>query len=318
MTTHHQETSSDYGTVDTRPALTYAVMLVPILLLSTAPAVTRLTVTTTLTPYDLVFLRCVIGGLIWVPYLWFQWASIPRQLLMIGFALALLRGLGGHITSIVGLQYAPASHLSALGPGVMPIWVALWGWLFYRNQLTRGQSIGLGFILSGVVVLLVSASNALFNSKALIGDLFFLCGSALGAIYLVYISKHKLSPMQCVALISFYSAVVALPYFLFAGAAELKIFVAPAKELVLQIIYQGIIVGGAMMAINAYVMVRVGSQRFTIMCASVPALGLVFGRLIAGDGVTLLETVAVGLITTGVLYGAQTKARPLDRTPVST
>jgi threonine/homoserine efflux transporter RhtA len=47
-----------------------------------------------------------------------------------------------------------------------------------------------------------------------------------------------------------------------------------------------------------------GAQRVTMLVSCVPVLGLVFGRLIVGDGVTLLESVAIALISAGALYGA--------------
>src|SRR5438105_14146445 len=98
----------------------YGVRLGVVLLASSAPAVTRLSLQHSLGAVDLVVLRCVISGLIFLPVLMVRWARIPRELAVAGLLLAFLHGWGMHLTAIVGLRYAPAAHASALGPGFVP------------------------------------------------------------------------------------------------------------------------------------------------------------------------------------------------------
>lgn len=57
---------------------------------------------------------------------------------------------------------------------------------------------------------------------------------------------------------------------------------------------------------------RWGSQRFSMIVACVPLLALLFGRWITGDGISLMECIAIGLVSTGVLYGAFSKDRELN------
>ncbi|MEO8390281.1 MAG: DMT family transporter [Polaromonas sp.] len=285
------------------PYLAHWATLAFILLVSSSPAVTRLAVTQTLTRYDLMVLRCGIGGLIFLPYLLWQLRRIPRKLLAMGFVMAFFQGWGTHLTTIIGLQFAPASHASALGPGFISVWVALWGWLFYRLRPSRVQMTGLALIALGAVVLLLNSSGKTFNMTTLTGDLFFLCASAFGAIYLVYIQKHQIEPLQGAALIAVYSGLVVVPWFFLASPLS-KIPDAPLPELALQIIYQGVGIGALFFLLLSYAVVRLGSQRFSMIVACVPILSLGFGRWIAGDKIALLECVAAALITSGILYGA--------------
>lgn len=286
-----------------KPYLTYALTVALILLLASSPAVTRLSVTHTLTVYDLLVMRCGIGGLIFFPYFLMQLKRTPPKLLGIGFLLACCQGWGMHFATILGLQFAPAAHASALGPGFIPVWVAMWGWLFYRNRPSKVQATGLVLISLGAIVLLMNSSGASFDGRTLLGDLFFLLASTLGAIYLVYIQKHQVPPLQGASLVAVYSGLVFVPWFLLAPV-ESRILQAPASELVLQIFYQGIGVGVLFVVMLNYVVVRMGSQRFSIIGACVPILALAFGRMIAGDGIAPWECVAIGLISVGVLYGA--------------
>ena len=293
--------------------MTYALTLALILLLASSPAVTRLAVTHTLTVYDLLVMRCGIGGMIFLPYFLMQLKLTPPKLLWIGFLLAFCQGWGMHFTTIFGLQLAPAAHASALGPGFIPVWVAMWGWLFYRNRISKIQATGLILITIGAIVLLVNASGASFDARTLLGDLFFLLASSLGAIYLVYIQKHRIPPLQGASLVAVYSGLVFVPWFLL-SSVESRILQAPVTELLLQILYQGIGVGVLFVVMLNYVVVRMGSQRFSIIGACVPILALVFGRVIAGDGISLGESGAIALISAGVLYGAFYKDRTVKRT----
>lgn len=298
-----QPTIANQNSAEMKPYVTYAFTIILILLLASSPAVTRLSVTQTLTVYDLLVMRCGIGGLILLPYFLINLKHTPPKLLWIGFLLAFCQGWGMHFTTILGLQFAPAAHASALGPGFIPVWVAMWGWLFYRHRPSKIQGTGLVLISLGAIVLLMNSRGASFDGRTLLGDFFFLLASTLGAIYLVYIQKHKVPPLQGASLVAVYSGLVFVPWFLLAPV-ESKILQAPASELVLQILYQGVGVGALFVVMLNYVVVRMGSQRFSIIGACVPILALMFGRVIAGDGISIGECVAIALISTGVLYGA--------------
>lgn len=286
-----------------RPYWAYAATVAFILLVSSSPAVTRLAVTQTLTAYDLMVLRCGVGGLILLPYLLMQWRHIPPRLLAFGFVLAFFQGWGTHLTTIIGLKYAPASHASALGPGFIAVWVALWGYLFYRLRPSPAQRVGLVLIALGALVLLLNSSGKSFSAMTLVGDLFFLCASAFGAIYLVYVQKHQVPPLVGAAMVSVYSGLVVVPGFVLSVTPS-RLWDAPAAELALQVFYQGIGAGALFVVLLGYAVVRLGSQRFSMIVACVPILSLMFGRWIAGDGITVLECVAIALITSGILYGA--------------
>jgi drug/metabolite transporter (DMT)-like permease len=288
--------------------LTYGALLAFVLLVSSSPAVTRLAVTKTLTSYDLMVMRCGIGALIFLPYFLLQLSKMSRRLLIVGFALAFFQGWGTHLTTIIGLQYAPAAHASALGPGFISVWVAFWAWLFHGDRPSGIQSTGLVLISSGAVLLLLNSSGGSFTPATVVGDLFFLCASGFGAIYLVYLQKHQLPPMQGAAMVSVYSGLVVVPWF-FASSVKSRILETPAPELLLQIFYQGIGAGALFVALVSFIVVRLGSQRFSIIVACVPILALLFGRWIAGDGISLMECIAIGLVSMGVLYGAFAKGR---------
>jgi drug/metabolite transporter (DMT)-like permease len=300
-----------------RPLTTWLCTLTLIVLMASSPAVTRLAVAQTLTLYDLLLLRCGLGAVFMLPVLLAHRHAIPRKLWAAGLLLAFCQGWGMHFATIAGLQYAPAAHASALGPGFVPVWVALWTWVFYRGLPTRPQFTGLVLIAVGAVVLLANSRASAFQPHMLAGDLFFLLSSALAGIYLTYVQRNNVPTLQGAALVAVYSGIVYVPWFLWAPV-ESRLAIAPWSEIIWQSVYQGAGVGALFIVMLNFVVLRLGGQRFSILGASVPVLALLFGRWIAGDGISLGECIAVAFVSGGVLYGAfvgRTRAAATELTP---
>jgi hypothetical protein len=74
------------------PVWTWTVTLLLILLMASSPAITRLSVTQTLTVHDLLLLRCGIGGLCMLPFLLLHARGIPGRLWIVGILLAFCQG----------------------------------------------------------------------------------------------------------------------------------------------------------------------------------------------------------------------------------
>ncbi|MES2937583.1 MAG: DMT family transporter [Pseudomonadota bacterium] len=277
----------------------YAATLAFVLLASSAPAVTRFSLTHALGVLDLVMLRCSIGGLLFLPFLVARWKRLPRNLAVVGLALAFLHGWGMHLTAIAGLQFAPAGHAAALGPGFVPVWVMLWRRLWYGKWPGGLQSAGLASITLGAVVLVGYSAASGFEGRMVVGDLFFLLSSCLASAYLVYVQRHAVDPIQGAALVAVYSGIAGL--LLLAWPAPSAIWTAPTSELLVQAAFQGVGMGACAILFATYATLHLGSQRFAVFVAAIPVLSLLLGRIIVGDGIHLFEAAAVVLVSAGIL-----------------
>jgi drug/metabolite transporter (DMT)-like permease len=273
-----------------------------VLLVSSSPAVTRLGATRSLTIGDLILLRCIGGLIIFLPYLILNKNQISKKMWIVGFFLAFLQGWGNYLLVIVGLQYAPAGHSSALGPGFNSIWLAFFAWLFYAVKINSKQIIGLAFIGGGALVLLLSSTLDAYALQMLLGDALFLIASAFGAIYLLYINRNKIKPLHATALVSVYSGLTTLPYFIFANF-ESGFSTASQNEIILQILYQCIVVGGLLILLLSIAMNKIGGQVLGFFMATVPVIALFFGKAIAHDEIKMLELIAACLIAIGIVTG---------------
>jgi drug/metabolite transporter (DMT)-like permease len=279
-------------------ALGYVAALAAVLITSVYPALTRLSVTTTLTPADLLLFRLGIGGLLFAPYLVRHAREIPKSDWLSGLPLSFLHGWGMAGCVVFGLQFAPASHAAALGPGAIAAWIALVGFLLYRIQVDSKRLAGISIIVIGVALILVASYRGQSLATAMIGDLMFLAASALGATYLVYIQRRRLNPVVAAALVCVASAMVVGPWHYFFATSAIS--GASFEELAWQLLFQGVLVGCcAFFALN-FAVLAIGSQTVGVLSALVPVAGALFAVLITRDPISGLEWTAIIAISSGV------------------
>jgi hypothetical protein len=113
--------------------------------------ITRLGVTTTLSPFDTAFLRYAIPTAILLPVLLREGLALRRigvgkMALMVAGA-----GLPFSLMGAAGMQLAPAAHAGAMLPGGVPLFVTALAVLFEHERLRGWRALGFAFIVIGVI-----------------------------------------------------------------------------------------------------------------------------------------------------------------------
>jgi drug/metabolite transporter (DMT)-like permease len=279
-------------------ALGYFAALTAVFITAIYPALTRLSVTTTLTPADLLLFRLGGSGLIFTPFLIMHAHKIPKADWLASLPLSFLHGWGMAGCVVFGLQFAPASHAAALGPGAIAAWIALFGFIAYGVHVQSRKLAGISVIVVGVGLILVASYRGLSLPTAMMGDIMFLLASALGASYLVYIQRRRLNPVIAAALVCVASAMIVVPWHHYFATSAIA--TAPVREIVWQLLFQGVLVGCcAFFALN-YATLAIGSQTVGVLSALVPVIGALCSMLITRDAVSSLEWTAVVVISLGV------------------
>jgi drug/metabolite transporter (DMT)-like permease len=103
--------------------------LLTVVIWSAWPSCTRLSITKTLSPQDLVALRYAIGGLLFLPILIHGAHRISPRGWREGLTLAFLQGAPLAMLVTLGLRFAPAGHMAALSPGLLPLFAASVGYV---------------------------------------------------------------------------------------------------------------------------------------------------------------------------------------------
>jgi drug/metabolite transporter (DMT)-like permease len=279
----------------------YAAAVVVVLIFASYPVATRAGVTGAFAPQDLILLRFGVGALLFLPYLALRCRAFGRDIWLRGIPLTLFQGAGMAALVIFGLQFAPASHAAALGPGVVPAWVALLGFLVYSKRPSARMMVGAAMCAIGVAML-AGSSAAATQPGVLAGDAMFLAASALGALYVLQLRNWGIGALQSAAIVTVYSALIVVPWHLWSAPAAL--WRSGPVELLWQVLWQGILIGCiALVALN-HAIARLGPERASVLVALVPVLGAVLGLLFLGEMPASAEIAAILSISIGVSIGA--------------
>jgi drug/metabolite transporter (DMT)-like permease len=275
----------------------YAAAALAVLICAAYPVATRAAISGEFSAGELVTLRFGVGALVFLPYLIVRFREIGRRAWLRGVPLTLLQGVGMGALVIGGLQFAPANHQAALGPGVSPAWVALLGFVLFARRPSPRMVLGGSLCALGVCML--AGSAALQSPAVLAGDAMFLAASALGALYVLQLRKWGLGAIPAAAIVSIYSGAVVIPWHLCCATEPL--WRVATAELVWQVLWQGVLIGCvALVALN-HAVARLGAERSSAAIALVPVLSAILARVFLGEVPSAAETAAIAAIAIGVL-----------------
>lgn len=279
----------------------YAAAAVTVLIWASYPVATRAGVTGSFAPADLIALRFGVGAVLFLPVLMWQFRVIHRDAWLRGVPLSLFQGAGMAALVICGLQFAPATHAAALGPGVAPAWVALLGFLLFSKRPSTRAIVGATLCAIGVITLTAWSTSAQ-PSAVFAGDVMFLAASALGALYVLQLRKWGMNAIQGAAIVTLYSALIVVPWHLWTRTD--RIWQAAPLEFFWQIVWQGLLIGCIALVTLNHAIARLGPERSIALVAFVPALSAVLGLLFLGEKPSGPEIAALLAISAGVSVGA--------------
>ncbi|MDJ0684972.1 MAG: DMT family transporter [Alphaproteobacteria bacterium] len=260
---------------------------------------TRFGVTTHLSPIDLALLRYLIPAVALTPVL-VRKGILPRS--PRPWILALIVAGGGlpfGLLGMAGAQFAPVSHMGALLPGSMPVFVALLSALFLGERFGWARLLGLGVILLGVGCIVGDALSGFgANRSVILGDALFLSAGLLWAVYTVAYRKSGIDPWHGAALICFWSAVLVAPVWTLAPETGLRD--APTADIALQIAAQGFLAGLLGLAAYGAAIQRLGAAVAAVSGAVVPGLTALGGFILLDEPLSASAGLGVALVAIGL------------------
>ena len=285
----------------------YATAMLAVLIFASYPVATRADVTGAFKPDDLILLRFGIAALLFLPYMAFRFRQVSRTTWRAGATLSLYQGAGMAGLVVCGLQFAPASHAAALGPGAAPAWAALFGYLIFSRRQSTWHVAGAALIVLGAVALVrIGTSGAL--PEFILGDVMFLGASALGALYFLRLRDSGIGVLAGAAIVSFYSIVAIIIWYLTTRSVPFSGL--RTSQLLWQILWQGVLIGFiALIALN-HAISSLGGERASTLMALVPVTSMVLGSVFLAEIPTSAEWVASSVISLGVAIASVQAGRP--------
>jgi drug/metabolite transporter (DMT)-like permease len=259
--------------------------------------VSRLGVSTTLTPWDVAAIRFTVAGVLLLPYVIGKGLALER-LGWIGIG-ALILGCGAPMVLLVniGLLFAPAAHAGALFPGVMPLMVALLAAAILKEAFTSQKIAGLALIVTGAIGIVWITGGAVGTTQN-IGHALFLAAGFVWACYTVAMRRARLDGLHAAAIAGVGSLVLYLPaYALIAGTS---VFQAPPFDIALQAIVQGILTAIVALVLYGRMVSLLGATSGAAFVALTPAMTALMGIPILGEWPSAIDWGAIAMISIGV------------------
>lgn len=254
-----------------------------------------------LTGWDVTALRFGVGALIALFFL--PRVTLPPYKVILLFSA--FGGVGYAVAVYIGFRMAPAAHAAVLLPGALPFTTAVIAWLWLRQTPSPAQRAALMLVFVGITLTAADtfSHGAHLTGMQMLGDLLFLCGSSLWAVFTLLLRRYPMSPLTAAVSTTLGSAILFLPaWWLFLPSTMDQ---APFAEIAMQAIYQGVLVVFVAMMLYSFAVRNLGAQTVVLLMAIVPGLAALSAVPVLGEPLSLLTLAGLGAVTLGAVLGAR-------------
>ncbi|MGO4714266.1 DMT family transporter [Bradyrhizobium sp. 2TAF24] len=257
------------------------------------PVVTRLGVAhSTLDSYDVTFIRFAVSGTVLLPVLLHRGfgglKALPIVLLIVGIGAPYILAVAA------GLSLAAVGFF-ALTPGSMIALTAILSRIVMKERLSPMQITGIATVLLGMAL---AGSNALSGSGGWAAVALFLLGGLLWAIYNITARRWAIDALLATAIVSVGSAVIYCPIYL--ATRGLGLLHAPLGAIVLQAVYQGVMVSILGLYFFSRAVTILGPAVGATFAALVPVLATIEAALLLGEQPHPLALLGILIVTIGM------------------
>ena len=255
--------------------------------------------------FDQTAIRFGVSALLLLP---FAWSGAARAVRRLGAGRLLgLFVLGGAPYSCVflgALVFAPVAYGAALVPGLQPLAVIALSAVLLAQRPALPNLVGALVCCGGLLLVLLDQQRSeAAGPGVLLGVGLFVLSAALWGGYAVALKAWKVEPHDVLATTAPLSALLYLPpYVLWRGVEP--IFAAPAGALMVQVVYQGALVGVAALVLYAWAVKAAGSTAVAALAPAMPIMAALIGFAVLGEVPGAQQWAGLAVVTAGLLTGA--------------
>lgn len=257
----------------------------------------RLGVQTVLTPADITLLRYVTAALCTLP-----WAlTYPWRTVRWGRALVVALGCGFPYTllSFYGLKLSPAAQAGVLVNGSLPVISGLLAIVLLKQRFRAGAWLGVALVViaNGLMV-----GPTLMNHSVPVAGLLLLFAAAwVMSIYMTAVKAWQVSTRDILVWVPWINGLMFIPIWWLMPHVLPQ---APMNDVLLQVVYQGIIVSVLALFLLGFVIRELGSMTSSLCMAFVPASAALLAIPVLNEWPGSLQWAAIALCTLGLMvYG---------------
>ena len=263
--------------------------------------ITRWSFLRTLTPWDLAAVRFVVAGLLLLPVLVRHGVADAAG---IGWrravVLATVAGAPYTLLLYAGLALAPAAHGAVIITGGTPAISTVLAWLWLGVRPSASRFAGVAAIVIGLA--LVSGSAFAGDSRAWLGDVIFVAPAVMWALFTILTRRWQVDPVLGTAVV-WVLALAYLPAYLLVFG--LRVLDAPASELVLQGLYQGLGVAIVALTLYSYAIRVLGAATGSLFMPLVPVFGVLLAIPVLAEIPTTVQIVGMIGVSVGMVLASR-------------
>ena len=294
--------NSSINSVTNRKFLGYVAALVTVTIWAAFLVGTRFAVTKNFTVEEILVLRLIPAAIIMLPYMVKLGVMPPGNRLITKIIFALGASALFPWVLSMGLYYSPASNAGALGPGTLPFWTALIAFLITSEKPNRSRKFGLFVILLGALVIGIVQFKTNYGDLTWLGNILFLLGAALWAIYSVIFRQSGIAPLHGLVIGLFWGSLIFVPFLITFGSVKFEN--TTLHDIAFMVILHSFIIGILAMLLFTYAVKKLGAVQTAAFGALTPILALVGGVLLLDEIISPSKLSGICLVTAGVLLAS--------------
>jgi len=183
--------------------------------------------------------------------------------------------------------------------GCLPIFTTILTWIWIGQRSRFSQIVGLGIILTGVILVGYEGFVSSDGGMTWLGDFLFLGAISLFAVFMVANRVWSVVPGQVIFSATIVSAVVYIPIWLFWLDSNLAI--APSSEILLQGAYQGLVPSVLGISCLNIAVRRIGPRATSVFISAVPVVAALTAIPILNELPGLPAWIGMIAVTLGIL-----------------
>ena len=294
--------NSTINSVTNRKFLGYVAALVTVTIWAAFLVGTRFAVTKNFTVEEILVLRLIPATIIMFPYMVKLGVMPPGNRLITKIIFALGASALFPWVLSMGLYYSPASNAGALGPGTLPFWTALIAFLITSEKPNRSRKFGLFVILLGALVIGIVQFETNYGDLTWLGNILFLLGAALWAIYSVIFRQSGIAPLHGLVIGLFWGSLIFVPFLITFGSVKFEN--TTLHDIAFMVILHSFIIGILAMLLFTYAVKKLGAVQTAAFGALTPILALIGGVILLDEIISPSKLSGICLVTAGVLLAS--------------
>jgi drug/metabolite transporter (DMT)-like permease len=295
------------GTTENAPWLGLAFGTLCAVIWGVQAVVSRQSVLDGLTTGDVAVLRLLTSGLLLLPL---ALKNRPFPVGRLGWRRALvLTALAGTPYSLVlvgGVAFAPALHSAVLAAGLIPVISAGLAFFVLRERPSASKIIGLCLVVVGIGVFAREAlALAPAREGAWRGDLLFVLSAAMWSLFGLLARRWAIDAVATTVTICVLS-LLTLPIWI--GFFPLRLATVAPSAIVLQALYQGVLVGVVSLFLYARTVALLGVMRASLFSSLLPGVTALAGFVLLGEIPTTSEMIGTLIVMGGMFLAFRSNA----------